>query len=98
MHHQCFIVPQSTAKRGKRAVRCYQIPTPKLILQELELKLERMAGSDAGTNPHNYIARSEHVRLLEVRLATQAAEAEGELQRKLNNAYKEAQCKVFPVS
>lgn len=63
-------------------------------VQELELKLERLSGSETASHPHNFIARSEHQRLLEARVATQAAEAEAELQRRLNEVCKEVQIKV----
>jgi hypothetical protein len=64
--------------------------------QDLELKLEWLATSDTTSHPHNYLAKSEHVRLLEARLATQAAEFEAELLRKLNEARKEVLLKVIP--
>lgn len=58
------------------------------------MRLERLAGAESTLHPHNYMPRSEHVRLLEARLATQAAEAEAELHRRLNESRKEVQFKV----
>ena len=65
-----------------------------MSLQDLELRLERVATSDTTSHPHNYLAKSEHVRLLEARLATQAAEHEAALARKLNEARREVLVKV----
>lgn len=63
--------------------------------QELELKLERLAGSETTSHPHNYIARSEHQRLLEARLATQAAEAEADLRKHINLVQRDVRAKVL---
>lgn len=62
--------------------------------QDLELKLERLAGSETTSHPHNYIARSEHQRLLEARLATQAAEAEADLRKQVNLVQRDLRAKV----
>lgn len=58
------------------------------------MRLERISGSDSAHHPHNYMPRSEHVRLLEARLSTQAAESEAEMHRKLNETRKEVQFRV----
>ena len=63
-------------------------------VQELELKLERLGGSDAAAQPHNYMPRSEHARLLDARLATAAAEAKAHLQQQLNEARRDTQVRV----
>ena len=63
-------------------------------IQELELKLDRMAGSHAAAQLHGFISCSEHVRLLEARLATQAAEASAHLHQQLNRVQATAEART----
>ena len=81
---------------GVRDIALHEAPLPwrGTAVQELELKLERLGGSDALAQPHNYMPKSEHARLLDARLATAAAEAQAHLQRQLNEACTDTRLRV----